>query len=1739
MKRPLDSNTEIEEADKDEKESVESEESKESEESEESDESDESEESEELEDEVEESDKSEEIEDTFRDTNYLNESGDYFTDEVLHDLSKGFITHGVTESDNLVQRVNQDFRFDNWSKFYAKQPIPDKCHDFHAPLFDGSKVSKGEWAISFLNICEEYLIPKEFEDALLNNIYNAFGSIANVPAKLTEKGKINSIKHRKNLLSHVDKSNTTNEDNISSDEDDDSIILDEENAKSALQNYTSKVTRYISFDTCIDNCTVFTGNRLQNKFFCPSDDCKKPRFRPCSRAECKFKGSTTCEHLLKDGIAYKTLYYRLLIPLLLDLVDTNFFVQALNYQNDCILENDDSFYQDWRDGSVPRQHLANMKANFESWKAKDPIARAYVEAVYILLSEFYDGGQLFSWAVCNFWGLFTGILNLPPSYRGKIGISVFLSAIYGGHSGRAEDFLFIDCYCEELRVLYEGYEHESKSSGKRYFIQARLILHTLDSRAQESLFKIMSMSNSREGCWLCRMVTGVHDSSKCLTIGNRQTLPITSVLRYYGQSGKCCPTDFYSRTKGGQWWVDETFISNSEPISAASLTEKLKGNKLNQMGFCKPCDNNTVRESEIIEFLLDKDAVFTWAHDNNENNEFDFFTAFDKLRDHIYYRHFDFRPYQPYERITKEMHMKAAREAERLNAERNSKRLKKKLKKGFLVKKKKDSIKVDCFEGVWPFARLPYTDLPNNVTPPIDHAIGGVVNRMCSYMFGSYKEKPLEKKKKKKRTKKQSRVTKLSKNAPNTDTDTGNATVSATDFLPQYRPSYANIGTAEVPYRCSNPILEFCNASLQCVLIPVGANTRQSSFKINLNQMGFVKLDGYKKLVTVYWNFIISILDIQEQYKVLFRMMGFFLTRILALKIPKNSVATLQEQINEILCLWEAILPLKENFFQLHQLMDLVSSIPLFGTIPTELNGEQALGAIKNIKKKSNPGGVSYEGMIARRHIDKELRILERFYATPVNNSKNINSPNHRSKVLFNSTQNILYHRQYCFEISKTEKLKKGVEHESLTEYEINSLISTIIIEIHKLFKMDIQLCEENSCLYRIVKTNLGGKIPENIMEKSCWNRFLFIATNSNIFSEEELKISRNCINFSPVFHSKALIYGLPFRSRGSQFRRSSKLHQPREEIKWSDKRNFSCWCMFQQSIYGNKSALKYRYGRINCFFQINVGDPVSDNIIVASITAFQLQRIECNLDRVSGNEDSALKSPLFVSLQDISPTLIATIPYSQKRIRTSFDGKKDLLPVLLSNRDSGLKFSEISQVISYSADIKINHYIMLILNPERMCMFPLHRPYTLLKHHDDFTDNDFDGIVNEDDHNEYQNDHCFDSEHETKVLTSDEPVKSTFLACNYNIRSEFLEPLSLRFQSSSLDSFSSLFSIKAVKQNRKYLPQTIAAQQLLSKINASSSCSIKAVKQNRNSLPQTIAAKQLSSNNLRQNATELLEPPILYGYSNCKKLRLSFSPHSSEEYGIIIQELRTFLNPSVTDIEKYLQSNTEYQCLQLSKPHNTVTINERKLNTNSYGLCGIEIIYQFYKRRKISPYNTSKVRRLNYFSTSQRNSFLQFLSDLSRYCSTNHDATLSLNKMIEWIDTNYPDTLYNDNNQLPVNFVPPMLPRKYWWDDNWYNILPSQINHNKIVFVYFGSLATKTSEWLTVQNFSNSSRNLRFTYSDIKEMTEVQCYFQYSESHFFQMDESTSADEEKRLQEALTDLSIKILNYLNSLILS
>jgi hypothetical protein len=61
-----------------------------------------------------------------------------------------------------------------------------------------------------------------------------------------------------------------------------------------------------------------------------------------------------------------------------------------------------------------------MKHRFEGWK-KDDSKRLGYEDVKKLLSEFYDGVQLFKRRTKDFICLITGILNLPPTYRGKEG----------------------------------------------------------------------------------------------------------------------------------------------------------------------------------------------------------------------------------------------------------------------------------------------------------------------------------------------------------------------------------------------------------------------------------------------------------------------------------------------------------------------------------------------------------------------------------------------------------------------------------------------------------------------------------------------------------------------------------------------------------------------------------------------------------------------------------------------------------------------------------------------------------------------------------------------------------------------------------------------------------------------------------------------------------------------------------------------------------------------------------------------------------------------------------------------------------------------------------------------------------------------------------------------------------------------------------------------------------------------
>ena len=892
--------------------------------------------------------------------------------------------------------------------------------DDSIPLFNTSEITKGDWARGFHSLCSNFSISEKAENALINYLYNTTGNVINFPVALTNSGQNRA---RKLLCQHVDELDDKNDDLV---DGDDSISFTDPNTISKIKDYDRKGSRWLEIHQCPNDCCVYVGEN-EKLFACVI--CNSRRYRPCARSKCAGKGKDECEHLHSDGVAYKSMYYRLLIPLLTDLIETEYFVSALHYQNECIPIGAEDFYSDILDGSVAIEHLDEMEKNYNAWCKESKAITS--TPVNLLLMEFYDGGQLFHWKTCNFWGLFTSIVNLPPTYRGKVGISTFLSALYGGKHLLAERFLFTDLYCEELRTLYQGYDYVS-ISGKRFFVQARLIFHSLDTKAMEPVFNMQSMSTSKFGCPYCRNAHGLNNSFKVCYAGNRNFLPWNHYLRYFGQSGLCCPFNFYG-PDSKNWFLEEKFLSSTEPITAESLLNG-KRKTAQDLVLCKPCDRDQLRAEQILSFLREKTSSYSWYHRDSGFDFEDISKTTGGIRNHIFYRHFDFRPQVVYRRITKEEHLKSACEAR----EKNLNRIKKE--------------HVDGFLGLWPFDRLPYSNLPQNSSPPPDHSIKGVVQHCLEYMLGFYKEKqPLRRTFPKKNSQKSQEV--------------NGGDESKDDYIPIYRPSYHSV---KAPYSCTTKQFERVHAWLQCVLIPIGIGDR-SDWILDLNHFRMFKISQWKILISVYWDFLISILtDIDEWYRLFFRMVGDKIRKLLAFSVAKESIDQLQGEVIEMICLWEGLFPISENYFQLHQIMDLVSSIPLFGSMHSwaELCGEQALGKLKTIKKRINSGGVSYERNIMNRQVNVELNDMRRFYSKSVNTSKQ-KERNYKSKVYFDVEQNRLKFKLMQFDLYDAEKLNST--QRSLSTHEINFLVDILLMEVRKRYNGDKDTCTSKSPLYSCI----------------------------------------------------------------------------------------------------------------------------------------------------------------------------------------------------------------------------------------------------------------------------------------------------------------------------------------------------------------------------------------------------------------------------------------------------------------------------------------------------------------------------------------------------------------------------------------------------------------------------------------------------------------------------------------------
>ncbi len=1246
--------------------------------------------------------------------------------------------------DDLVEKVLPEFDILKEIVRYEENLKLDKyMEDGNVLLHPDLSTTKIQFSRGLLEYFEQTQTFEKNRTLLVNFLANTIGGLINLP---TSKRIIHA-------------SNTTEDDRDENIQHDDNPVSDfnvknlfDATVRCDLELYCSKQSRFFSFDQCLNDCTLYLGKH-QHSMRCGT--CKQSRFRPCTQRGCRTHGTSHCPHLLQDGSPYKQLHYRPIIILIYDLLSHSNFHKYLNY--DRRAHHNSTEYSDFMDGKLARGHLKEMEDNFNAWVEQDKEVRGNAIMINLLFSEFYDSGQLFKSYVFDFWPLCFGILNLPPNLRGKVGLSYFLTAVYGGKHTEVEKVLFNDLVCDELRCLYDGIEHDV--NGVKYFIQARMVMHILDTKAAEPCMGYQSNSNSHFGCSNCGGVTGIYNGRQCIFLGNRNYLPQLHVLRFFGQTGRCCPKTFYDHLAKDQWFyrerfhhldnngVYETFCAEKWQVVSNVIENTKKQVKVSRGGQSKeeivtsllsikktqddidqnftPCDGNVETKQQILKFFFVDESQYEWFH----TGEFGFENTFDLFRPYLYYRHQDYRTRKPYRRVPYMEYFEYARRAEEINSRRRA--------------KKKSHI--HGIQGLWYWARLPYADLETQFTWPFVHAISGVVVKVLRLIINDlYKQdkksgKALDassSKLKIKRVKvrsgkdKRRRQQRKNKNEVHSDDGTGdlnddenqsdadedqyedvdedddddqndendkddNQPCIDKSWIPDHQPPYKK---RQAPYQARNKaVTDRVQSWLDCVILPPNVS---DDWNVSLVSPSSMKIAQKLKMVLCYWDFVMESINIHKAYQKLFRMLGHDMSMMLAASIDKSKVDYILYCVIETIATWEGMMPGVANSFQLHELVDLPVSIAMYGppVFVSELPGERMMNLLKNWKLKANIGGnLSFLKSIMRKEVDHELAKMRQYSIFPDRNDSNLT---------FNSSSKKLIYNGVPFAITHAER--KGFTNTLLNEYELEFLCDTLYFEVVRRYKEPAD--RDLSAIYRIFTC---AEIPAN---KTWVQKLRYMTDNADSmkFSDEDVKFAYALLRFKPVFYKEALIYGTHFYSRGSQCRElaySSNYYRRyggdtfspsnTNTGQWFDKHNTRSWCKFQ---IGQSTT---RYGLLNAFFDVkSLGDQSLNGLLLASMTTFKFTTTSGKVERVSREESFDNQSIHFVALQDIFPTQVCTIPFLDEN--TAISIKNTMI------EDKMRKY-----VVSIHADknlnIKPQFYVMILMHPDRLALQPGvdERPFT------------------------------------------------------------------------------------------------------------------------------------------------------------------------------------------------------------------------------------------------------------------------------------------------------------------------------------------------------------------------------------------------------------------------------------------
>ena len=236
---------------------------------------------------------------------------------------------------------------------------------------------------------------------------------------------------------------------------------------------------------CCSCCEVVYVGLYKDAERCPIEHCKAPRYTEDPR----------------NRTSVMQVNYRSLTLIICDLLQTPNFYTALMTKHS--YSETEGFVHDITDGPAAKRHKDAMHAKFDEFKTKR--VGQEVKEVSLLLSVYYDGGQLFKRRTTSAWPLMVSILSLPPPLRIARGKGLFMLSLYTGKTKTSAERFVIEQFVNELNFLDEGFA--VSINGVDYFIQARLIVHSYDSREVEGMLCVQG-AGSYSGCSLCRMCKG-------------------------------------------------------------------------------------------------------------------------------------------------------------------------------------------------------------------------------------------------------------------------------------------------------------------------------------------------------------------------------------------------------------------------------------------------------------------------------------------------------------------------------------------------------------------------------------------------------------------------------------------------------------------------------------------------------------------------------------------------------------------------------------------------------------------------------------------------------------------------------------------------------------------------------------------------------------------------------------------------------------------------------------------------------------------------------------------------------------------------------------------------------------------------------------------------------------------------------------------------------------------------------